>query len=71
MSSPLFPGAYEELVEEDIAWLTKVAPQSLERGHIIEVLKESVLEYRERGYMEDMTRTGWRYQAKTEPPKKT
>ena len=65
MSSPLFPGAYKELVDEDITWLEANAPGSLERGHIVAVLMQSVEEYRERGYMEDMMREGWRYKKPT------
>lgn len=34
--------AYEELINQDIEWLVKNTDQSLERDHIIEVLKDSV-----------------------------
>ncbi len=70
MGSPLFPRAYEELVNEDIAWLEANAPSCLERGHIVAILQQSVNEYRERGYMEDMTHEGWRYKSETETPNK-
>ncbi len=33
---------YEELINQDIEWLVKNTDQSLERDHIIEVLKDSV-----------------------------
>ena len=61
MSCPLHPGAYEALIDEDIEWLRHVAHPGLERDHIINVLRQSVDEYRERGWMEDMTHTGWRH----------
>jgi hypothetical protein len=34
--------AYEELINQDIEWLIKNTDQSLERDHIISVLKDSV-----------------------------
>ena len=55
MGTNLFPDAYEELVNEDIKWLEENTEGSLERGHIFQILKSSVREYRERGYMEAMT----------------
>lgn len=58
MGSQLFPEAYEELINEDIAWLEKNSPSELERGHIVAVLQQSVKEYRERGYMEAMCHEG-------------
>ena len=33
---------YEELINQDIEWLVKNTDQSLERDHIISVLKDSV-----------------------------
>ena len=72
--SKLFPGAYEELINEDIAWLeTNTEPPSLERGHIIGVLRQSVREYRVRGYGEAMSRTGPHYspQLPTESTERT
>ena len=33
--------AYQKLIDEDIEWLLK-QPRSLERGHIVSVLKNSV-----------------------------
>lgn len=64
MSVPLFPQAYEQMINDDIMWLEYHAEDSLERGHIIAVLKQSVEEYRERGYEEDMYHTGWRHEKK-------
>lgn len=58
MGTNLFPGAYEELIKEDIVWLEDNTERSLERSHIIEVLKHAVKEYRIRGYDEAMTETG-------------
>ena len=34
--------SYEELINQDIEWLVKNTEQSLERDHIISVLKDSV-----------------------------
>jgi hypothetical protein len=45
MGCPLFPEAYEELVEEDIKWLEDNTERSLERGHIISILRENVKYY--------------------------
>ena len=44
MSCPLFPRAYEELIQEDIEWLEANSPSELERGHIVAVLRQSVSE---------------------------
>ena len=38
--------AYTKLIDEDIAWLNKVAPEhSLEKMHIEEVLRNSITEF--------------------------
>ena len=55
MGTNLFPEAYEDLVNEDIEWLQKNTEPCIERGHIVQLLKASVKEYRDRGYMEAMT----------------
>jgi hypothetical protein len=54
MGCPLFPEAYEELVEEDIKWLEDNTERSLERGHIISILRENVKYYKKTGYMQAM-----------------
>jgi hypothetical protein len=59
--SNLFPDEYEALVQEDIDWLLANTEQCLERGHIVQILRCSVEEYRRQGYDEVMSRTGWRY----------
>lgn len=51
MALTLNKTAYSKLVEEDIEWLLK-QPRSLERDHIVAVLKESVnLLYPPEGYV--------------------
>lgn len=50
----LFPSAYEKLIEEDITWLMNNSEHSLEREHIICVLRHAIKEYADRGYMEAM-----------------
>lgn len=54
MSCNLFPHAYDKLIQEDIDWLENNAPETIERDHIILVLKHSAKQYRERGYSEAM-----------------
>jgi len=65
MGTPLYPEAYEELVNGDIAWLKKNTEPCLEQNHIIAVLKHSVKEYEARGYMESMCHEGPVYGGKT------
>ena len=40
MSMPLNRAAFEQLIAEDIAWPERVAPNTLERRHIVVCLKE-------------------------------
>lgn len=42
MGSRMNRSAYNELIDEDTAWLQKEAPPSLERSHIVCVLEQSV-----------------------------
>lgn len=71
MSCPLFPAAYDKLIEEDIKWLEANTPDCIERHHVTIVLKHSASQYRERGYDESMRRdTAWntRAQLSTQSP---
>lgn len=43
MSTKLNRPAYQQRIDENIAWLEKVAPDTLERRHTIQVLRHSVL----------------------------
>jgi len=58
MPCNLLPHAYEKLCEEDISWLEANSPASLEREHIIVIIRHSMAEYRARGYDEAMSHTG-------------
>ena len=60
MSSPLYPHVYAQLIEDEIEWLYMNSPDCMQRRHIIDVMRESVKEYEERGYEEAMTHTGRR-----------
>jgi len=40
MTTPLTNKAYSELIQEDIDWLLENSPRSLERDHIIQIIKE-------------------------------
>lgn len=66
MGCPLFPKAYEKLVNEDIEWLKENTSDTLERKHIISIMKHSVREYNVRGYMEDMRHEGPHYNSNKE-----
>lgn len=49
MGIQLFPRAYDELIDEDIAWLKEAAGKdnpSLELRHILVVLEKSKEDYR-------------------------
>lgn len=50
MAGPLYPHAFENLVREDIEWLKKNSPDSLERRHIIAICERAVEEYKNGGY---------------------
>jgi hypothetical protein len=42
MSMKLNKPGYEQLINEDIEWLEKKVPRTLERDHIVAVLKASI-----------------------------
>lgn len=44
MGGTLTRAAYQELVDEDIAWLER-QPRTLERDHVIEIVRQSVAMY--------------------------
>lgn len=62
MTHPLNRHSYENLVDEDIAWLEKHSPNphSLEMRHIIDILRRSVvLEYDETADTERARIVAW------------
>ena len=45
MGTKLNKSAYQKLIYEDIDWLKKNTPHTLERDHIIQVLRDSIDRY--------------------------
>ena len=50
MPTNVNPHTYDQMIDQDVRWLEHTASPSLYRTHIIAVLKQAKIDYRESGY---------------------